>query len=147
MYEYMSGQLFNKLLIGDKLSLRSSGNIFLHLLQNRSPFVLLSRKYLTLRLFNYLLYFYTNRNAFCFEFLFITRNLKYTYYIAKVRWLNVSYSSYNLNAIIMFNALFCLLASVKIIFNIYLCFCPILGVPYILLSAMLIFINHYYGYA
>lgn len=143
----MSGQLFNKLLVEDTLSLRSSGTIFLHLPRNRSPFVLLSRTYLTLMCFDYPLYLHVNMNAFCFEFLFTTRNLKYTYYIAKVRWLNVSYFNYNLNAFIMFDALFCLLASIKTIINFYLCFYPILGVPYILLSTMLIFLNHYYGYA
>lgn len=146
MYECMSGQLFNMLLIVDTLSLRSSGTIFLHLPQNRSPFVLLSSKYSTLMRFDYyLLFVHVNKNAICLKFLVANRNLIYTYYIVKVRWLNVSYFNYNLNAFIMFNALFCLLVYVKILINLY--FCPILGVPYILLSAMLIFLNHYYGYA
>lgn len=139
----MSGQLFNKLLIKDSLSLRSSGNIFLHLPQNRSPFVPLSRTYLTLMRFDYLLYLNVNKNAF----LFTTRNLKYTYYIAKVRWLNVSHFNYNLNTIILSNVLFCSHASVKILIILYLCFISILGVPYILLSTILIFFNCYYGYA
>lgn len=147
MYEYMSGKLFKKLFIEDTLSLRSSGTIFLYLPQNRSPFVLLSPTYLTLMRFDCLLYLHFTKNAFCFEFLFTTRNLKYTYYIALVRWLNVSYFNYNLNAIIMFNELLCILASVEILINLYLYFCPILGVPYILLYAMLIFLNHYYGSA
>lgn len=122
----MSRHLFDTTFVGGAYSLRSSGNSFLSLTCAGPPFVRLSLNliYSFLCIFNFLLYLYAFKNAYCYQFVFFNYNFKCIFVLKPMP--NVYYFKLNLY---VFNASFCLFLSV-VKYCTYLYFCKMLSVPY-----------------